>query len=134
MVHATTQESSSSLFGSRCMIVHGGRHFCHRERRQSLSTTIMARKRHHFVAPFEFQSSSASRYCTNYSKIQCVCICVFEHTGFFGWDKLTHSTREPAKNAGNIQTDQIGRTQCARLEHPHLSGSFWDGFFQYRPF
>jgi hypothetical protein len=42
MVHATTQEGSSSLFGSRCMKVHGGRHFCHRKRRQSLSTTIMA--------------------------------------------------------------------------------------------
>ena len=41
MAHAIAQESSSSSFGSRCIIVHGGRHFCHRKRRQSWSTTIM---------------------------------------------------------------------------------------------
>jgi hypothetical protein len=84
MAHATAKERLSSLFGSPCIIVDGGWHFCHRKWRQSWSMTITARARHRFVARSEFQSSSASRYCTNYSKMQCVRICVFEHTGFFG--------------------------------------------------
>ena len=100
--------------------------FCHRKRRQSWSMTIMARTRHHFVARFEFLCCSAS----NFTKIQCVCVCVFKHTGFFGKDKCSHSTREPAKNAGNIQTNQMCRTQCTRLRNGlkslhHTGRSFW---------
>ena len=58
MAHATAQERSSSLFGSRCIIVHRRRCFCHRKRRQSWSTTITTRTHHHLLfARFEFQSS-----------------------------------------------------------------------------
>ncbi len=32
---------------------------------------------------------------------------VFKNTGFSRQDKLTHSTREPAENAGNIQTGRM---------------------------
>jgi hypothetical protein len=34
-----------------------------------------------------------------------------------GYDKWTHLTREPAENAGNIQTNRMCRAQCARLRN-----------------
>jgi hypothetical protein len=57
------------------------------------------------------------RYCTNYSKIQCVRVFVFEHTGFFCEGKWTHSTCEPIENAGNIQTNRMCWETCARLRN-----------------